>query len=158
MEEERCAGCGLAIEGGERGCQRVMDELLARDFADPLYFRVHRLMVDTYSLQHPDRYCASAKSLAAHLAGLCSIVERGASRAVGAEALRRWLDGPGPRGLEKPAIPAARGPLTIADVRGAPDPVAYAAAVDRWARATWEAYAPLHAVAREWARAALARG
>ena len=64
---ERCSGCGLVVPGGTAGCQAIMDEVLARDFSDVLYFRVHRMMVDTYSLQHPERYCASAKSLAAHL-------------------------------------------------------------------------------------------
>ena len=133
-----------------------MDELLGRDFSDVLYFRVHRLMVDTYALQHPERYCASAKSLAAHLSGLCSILERGGSRARGSDALRRWLDG-GRADLEKPELPARRGELTIADVRGAEGPVAYDEAVERWARSTWEAYAPLHGLARSWVEAATAR-
>jgi uncharacterized protein DUF5946 len=130
-----------------------MDALLARDFSDVAYFRVHRLMVDTYALQHPERYCASAKSLAAHLTGLCWLIERGGSRAVGGEPLRGWLNGKVP--LEKPAIPAHRGTLTIADVMDAPDAAAYADAVDRWSRATWEAYAPLHAQARAWIELAL---
>jgi hypothetical protein len=60
-----------------------MDGFLARDFSDVAYFRVHRLMVDVYSLHHPDRYCASGKSLAAHLTGLGVLLERGGSRAVG---------------------------------------------------------------------------
>src|SRR5262249_25137800 len=150
---ESCAGCGLRVSGGTAGCQALMDELLARDFSNVIYFRVHRQMVDTYALQHPERYCASAKSLAAHLTGLCWLLERGGSRAVGSEPLRRWLDGK--VALDKPELPAERGSLTIADVRGIDDPVAYAAAVDRWARATWEAYAPLHGLAHDWIETAL---
>ena len=130
-----------------------MDELLARDFGDFRYFRVHRLMVDTYSMQHPERYCKSAKSLAAHLTGLAWLMEHGGDRALGSEPLRRWLNGRSD--LEKPPIPGFRGVLTIADVRGARDPEAYALAVERWARSTWEAYAPLHELAREWIRLAL---
>lgn len=56
---EQCSGCGLVVRGGTHGCQAIMDELLARDFSEVLYFRVHRMMVDTYCLQHPDRYCVS---------------------------------------------------------------------------------------------------
>jgi len=153
---DRCAGCGLAVAGGTAGCQAIFDELLARDFGDAVYFRRHRMLVDVYSLQHPERYCASAKSLAAHLGGLCSILEHGASPAIGAEWLRIWLDGT-PR-LEKPALPAFRGALTIADVRAASDPEAHGQAVERWARATWEACAPLHPVARAWVDAARAHG
>lgn len=71
---ERCSGCGLVVRGGTAGCQAIMDDLLARDFSNVAYFRVHRMMVDTYCLQHPERYCVSAKSLAAHLTGLCWLI------------------------------------------------------------------------------------
>lgn len=152
---EACAGCGLVLRGGTAGCQALFEELLARDFSDVVYFTVHRMMVDAYSLQHPDRYCASAKSFAAHLTGLCWILERGGSAAVGGEPLRRWLNG-SPR-LEKPDVPVFRGGLTIADVHGAPDASAYATAVENWARTTWTAYGALHAQARQWIEDALGR-
>jgi len=130
-----------------------MNELLARDFSSVVYFRVHRMMVDTYCLQHPARYCVSAKSFAAHLTGLCWLIEHGGSRAVGSESLRRWLNGI-PR-IEKPEIPSFRGSHTLADVREAPDPEAHARAVERWARSTWEAYSALHSLARHWIQQAL---
>ena len=154
MEKEPvCDGCGLASSEGTAGCQAIFDALLARDFSDATYFRMHRMLVDTYSLQHPDRYCASAKSLAAHLTGLGALLERGGSRAVGVEALRRWLDGN--TSVEKPRLPSFRGALTIADVHRAPDPQAYGEAVERWARSTWDAYAALHPQARSWIAEAL---
>lgn len=147
-ELQPCDGCGLRVEGGTAGCQAFFDELIARDFSNALYFRVHRLMVDVYSLQHPARYCKSVKSLAAHLCGLYGILESDASRAVGDEAFRRWLDGK--VDLEKPELPSFRGELTIESVRDASDPGTYARAVERWARSTWDAYAPLHPLARDW--------
>jgi hypothetical protein len=151
---EPCSGCGLVVGAGTTGCQAILDELLARDFSDVAYFLVHRLMVDTYALQHPDRYCVSAKSLAAHLTGLCWILEHGGSPAVGSESLRRWLDG-APR-IERPEPPSFRGGLTIADVREARDPENHAArAVQDWARSTWDAYASLHALAGHWVEQAL---
>ncbi|HXW06930.1 MAG TPA: DUF5946 family protein [Vicinamibacterales bacterium] len=152
--DERCRGCGLAVAGGDSGCQAIMDGLLARDFSDALYFRVHRLFVDVYSLQHPDRYCVSFKSLAAHLAGLCWSLEHNGSRAVPSEPIRRWLERHAHE--PKPPLPVARGALTVGHARGAADPVAYGRAVDEWARSTWAAYAPLHSLAREWVRRALA--
>jgi len=145
---ERCEGCGLEVAGGTAGCQALFDEMLARDFSDAAYFGTHRLLVDAYSLQHPERYCASAKSLAAHLCGLAQILEQDASAAVGDAALRRWLDGQTP--IEKPPLPALRGTRTIADVQAAKDASKHLQEVDRWARAVWEAYAPLHDVARRW--------
>ena len=56
-------------------CQEMFDHLLARSFSDLTYGRFHRIFVDLYSLQHPDKYCASAKSFAAHLTGLCCVME-----------------------------------------------------------------------------------
>jgi uncharacterized protein DUF5946 len=145
---EPCSGCGFVVQGGTEGCQEIFERLGARDFGNAAYFRVHRLMVDTFSLQHPDRYCKSAKSFAAHFTGLCVILEKGASPAVGNERLRRWLDGK-PK-IAKPPPPAFRGKLTVGDVDDASDPDTYAADVARWARSTWEAYASLHPLAREW--------
>jgi hypothetical protein len=110
------------------------------------------MMVDAYALQHPERYCVSAKSLAAHLTGLCWAVEHAGNRAIESKPLRRWLNGT-PR-IEKPVLPAVRGSLTIEDVREPVDPASHAAAVERWARATWDAYSDLHALARRWIREA----
>lgn len=153
---DRCDGCGLSIAGGTTGCQSIMDEQLALHFGNAAYFGVHRLLVDAYSLQHPDRYCVSFKSLAAHLAHLCWTVERGGSRAVPSEAIRRWVERH-PH-LEKPPLPESRGTVTIADVARASTPAEHHRAVERWAAATWEAYAPLQSTARHWVDLALGTG
>ena len=151
---ERCGGCGLNIVGGTAGCQSLMDELLARDFTDVTYFRVHRLLVDTYCLQHPDKYCVSFKSFAAHLVHLCWSLESGGSRAVPSDAIRRWVERH-PH-LTKPPVPHVRGALMINDVVQAPGAAAHERAVEEWARSTWDAYAALQPVAREWLRLARA--
>ena len=149
---ERCEGCGLAVAGGTAGCQSIMDNLLALHFGDATYFGAHRLFVDTYALQHPDRYCASFKSLAAHLSHLCWSLEQGGSPALPSEELRRWVElHPD---LSKPALPAFRGKLTIDHTARTADGEAHARAVEEWARATWEAYASLQELARQWIRSA----
>jgi hypothetical protein len=150
---EPCGGCGRTVEGGTAGCRERFEGLLARDFSDARFFSVHRLFVDCYALQHPDQYCVSAKSLAAHLVGLAQIVEAGTSAATGSPDLRRWLDGR--RELGKPALPEERGAITLGDLEAIEDPAAWREAVRRWANSVWAAYAPLHGLAREWlARAA----
>lgn len=116
--------------------------------ADVRFFRVHRTMVDAYCLQHPDRYCASAKSLAAHLCGLAAAIDDGGSIAQGESALQRWLDGTS--SLVKPELPARRGAVTIRSLDGIDDPAAHAAAVAAWAQSIWTAYASLHTTARTW--------
>jgi uncharacterized protein DUF5946 len=148
----RCAGCGLEVAGGAGGCQKIMDEILALHFGDATYFGVHRLFVDSYALQHPERYCVSFKSLSAHLAHLCWSLEEGGSRAIPSEPIRRWVERH--PDLPKPELPARRGAITIEHVAKAPDPEAHHRAVEEWARATWEAYAALHPLAREWVRSA----
>jgi hypothetical protein len=132
-----------------------MDECLALHFTQPAYFGVHRLFVDVYCLQHPERYCVSFKSLSAHLAHLCWTLEFGGTRAVPSEAIRLWVERH--PDLEKPSIPLFRGAVTIDAVHRAKLPSDHHAAVQEWARATWDAYAELHAKAREWVAAALER-
>ena len=150
---EPCSGCGLQVPGGATGCQSIMDTLLALQFSHPAYFAVHRLFVDTYSMQHPERYCVSFKSLAAHLAHLCWSLECGGSRALPSEGIRRWVE----RQADsvKPALPELRGTVTIDSVARTTTPAEHHQAVEIWARATWEAYASLHSTARHWVDLAL---
>lgn len=152
---DRCAGCGLTVLGGTDGCRARFDAVLVREYEWGVPYLVHRLAVDTYALQHPERYCRSAKSLAAHLTGLCWALEHGGHPA-GLRALQRWLSGAAP--VVQPDLPATRGALTIADVDAATDAVAYLAAVTRWAQATWQAYASLQPLARRWVQEALGWG
>ncbi|HLJ28269.1 MAG TPA: DUF5946 family protein [Candidatus Angelobacter sp.] len=87
---ERCPECGAPV-GGADGCQKLFDEVLARELSDPLYFSANRTTMDCYALQHPHRYCASFKSFAAHLAGLCCAMEYRRDPAM----MRRHPLGPG---------------------------------------------------------------
>jgi hypothetical protein len=145
---ETCTGCGLEIEGSTSGCQTAYDEFRGRETAElAASYGSTRLTVDVYCLQHPDRYCVSAKSLAAHLTGVCWALERGGN-ARGLSLLQRWLNGRVE--LQKPPIPGFRGALTIGDLARVEDTAAYIAALDRWARSTWAAYASLHDMARGW--------
>lgn len=140
-----CEGCGLIIDGGFAGCLVLYQRTLVLSGALPTHVGLGRLAFDTYSVQHPNRYCISAKSLAAHLGGLCWGLEHGGDPR-GYEYLRRSLDGPGR--FPKPALPSHRGTLTIADVATG-DEASQAPRVEAWARATWAAYADL----QDWARA-----
>ena len=110
-------------------------------------------MVDAYCLQHPDEYCVSSKSLAAHLMGVCWSLEFGGTRATPNESIRKWVEQH--PSLEKPQVPTQRGALTIVAVASSGDVEAYALAVDAWARSVWDAYGSLHSAARGWVNAAL---
>jgi hypothetical protein len=152
---ETCSSCGLAVAGGIDGCQRLFESIGLREYEDMRFGRYHRIVVDVYAMQHPDRYGRSAKSFAAHLTGLCAWLEDEAGAPEVNAAVQRWLSGPSP--IEKPSVPTTYGALTVRELVDEADPVRYGDALRRWARSTWDAYASLHSIARLWIATALAK-
>jgi putative intracellular protease/amidase len=150
VKPSACSGCGLLVPGGVDGCQALFDDESVREYGDIRFAGRRRLVVDAYALQHPERYCASATSLAAHLTGLCIAIEHRPREEAINDAVQRWLSRR-PQ-LDKPALPPTHGPLTIADVLAASDPMSHRAVVERWARGIWTAYAGLHPIARAWVK------
>ena len=148
VSSSRCESCGAAV-GGLDGCRALFDALLAREFGDYRFARLHRLMVDTYALQHPEQYMRSAKSFAAHLTGMCAAMETEGAQAVN-QAVQQWLNGP--KKIERPAdVPAGqRGEVTITYVHETSEPGEYLRRIQAWASSTWSAWASHHALAREW--------
>ena len=142
-----CNGCGLEIEGGRDACQRLFESRMSLETSDYRYARLHRLVVDCYCLQHPQQYCVSAKSLMAHLAGLCIAIERDGEQEA-YRTLQKSLNG-NPT-LVKPALSEARGNCTIADVLKTSDPNGYAHCVNEWANQIWRAYQSTQDWARDW--------
>jgi hypothetical protein len=143
-----CASCGLIVAGGTEGCQRLFESIGLREHEDLQFARYHRIVVDVYAMQHPDRYGRSAKSFAAHLTGLCAWIDDEAGAQAANAVVQRWLSGPSP--IEKPSLPTRYGAITIGDLVEAEDPLRYGEVLRRWARTTWDAYALLHGTAREW--------
>jgi hypothetical protein len=115
---------------------------------------MHRLTVDAYSLQHPERFMKSSKSAAAHLAAMCWTMERGRSLHL-PEPLKRWVDGPRRYARVTAPPPGCRGGLTVASVADAADPADYEARVLAWAASAWQAWAPHWDQARAWVEEAL---
>src|SRR5262245_31788018 len=90
---DHCEACGAVASEGRNGCQTLFDQILAREFSDYRFGRLHRLTVDTYSLQHPEQYMRSGKSFVAHLTGMCAALESDDAVAIN-QAVQRWLNGP----------------------------------------------------------------
>jgi hypothetical protein len=116
--------------------ERFDDSELASDW---------RLIVDCYAVQH-DTYILSARSLAAHLTGVCIALEHGGDESL-LKALQRWLGRT--RDLVKPAVPERRGDVTI-DAVIAAAPEDRGAMVRAWAASAWAAWAEHQALARSW--------
>ena|ERR1044071_2186961 len=142
-----CEDCGASVSGGRDGCLKLFEEVIAREFGDYRYGRRHRLTVDAYALQHPDRYMRSGKSFAAHLTGTCAAFEHEDTQALN-QTIQKWLS-TNPR-IEKPArLPERRGDLNITYVHSAPDADEHVKRVREWASDVWGAWAEHHALARQ---------
>jgi hypothetical protein len=143
-----CEDCGAAVSEGKEGCQRLFQEVLVREYSDYRYAKNHRLMVDAYSLQHPDSYMRSGKSFAAHLTGICSALEYEDGSAIN-RAVQSWLSGA--RMIDKPAqLPARRGDLTIIYIHSATNAEEHNKRVRDWACSVWAAWSDYHNLARQW--------
>lgn len=151
-QAERCPQCGTSVAGGRAGCEALFDEIRFAATADRRIATVHRLAFDTYCMQHPESYCVSAKSYAAHLTGLCCGVEHNGDPAIYA-AIPRWLNGS--VALEKPEVLTRRGAITIANVLATPNVEARVKRIHEWADHVWGFYASQHELAQAWITAAL---
>jgi hypothetical protein len=143
------------VPQGREACQKLFDEVLAREFGDYKYARMHRLTVDVYALQHPSEYMRSAKSYAAHLTGMYVALDLGDTSEVN-RAVQQWLNGS--KGFPRPDHPAPRqrGVLTIIHVHEAVEPEDHLRRVHEWALSAWEAWRAYHHVARQWVQQAIA--
>jgi hypothetical protein len=155
-----CIGCGALVPdidgpthryiGASPGCWAIFGEVVAREFSDYRYARVHLLTVDAYALQHSGTPSPqSIQSVAIHLISLYLAFERGydlqrATKAMQRAATRkphfRWLD-----------PPASPGDITVMDIYQARGPDEHVQRVEGWARAVWNAWEPHHETVRRWA-------
>jgi CTP:molybdopterin cytidylyltransferase MocA len=161
---EACPGCGARYLpqvldethpyiGASPACWATFGEVLAREFGDITFGRVHRQTVDVYSVQHPgtdDR--RQRQSVALHLIGLCHWLEHDVAfdrlnaitqRLASAERRWPWL------------TPPEAYPMSVGGLLEARDGAEHVRLVRQWADTTWEAWAAHHWTVREWARDAL---
>jgi CTP:molybdopterin cytidylyltransferase MocA len=162
---EACPGCGARYAphptdlthdyiGASPACWATFGELLAREFGDIAYGRLHRHSVDVYTVQHPgedDR--RQRQSVAIHLIGLCHWLEHGLDAQRVIAATQAMLQGGRP---DWPWLtPPIEYELTVGDVLVAGTGAEHERLVRRWAELTWEAWHPHHDVVRRWAADAL---
>jgi CTP:molybdopterin cytidylyltransferase MocA len=164
---EACHGCGArflpqvpdethAYLGASAACWSAFGEVLAREFGDITFGRVHRHSVDVYAVQHPghdDR--RQRQSVALHLVAICHWLEHG----LGMERLNAVTQRLANEDRPWPWLAPPDGyPMTVVDLLSARTGPDHVALVRRWAEATWAAWSAHHATARAWARDALDGG
>jgi hypothetical protein len=140
-----CEDCRAIVSEGKIGCQKMFEEVIAREFGDYRYGRIHRLTVDVYCMQHPNPYLRSGKSFAAHLTGLCSALEYENSLDIN-RLVQKWLS-TNPK-INKPAqLPKHFGDLTIDYVHSAVNAEEHLERVRQWAISVWNAWSEHHSLA-----------
>ncbi len=153
----RCYGCGALVPAGDGpthryigaspGCWAIYGEVLAREYDDIRYARLHQVTVDAYAAQHPGVPSPqSIQSVTLHLVSLCVVMELGwpgqdATRVIQRIANQKqafiWLE-----------PPSALGEMTVWDLHASSDPEDHAQRVRRWGHEVWQAWAPHHATIR----------
>lgn len=160
MALETCPGCGAEFPPfngathpymrSSSGCWAAFGAVLAREYADPTLFAVHRLSVDAYAVQHPGDPSSrpAVQSVGLHLARLTLQLERGlsAERANAVmlqlteyKARFHWLE-----------PPASLGAVTVAQVAPLADPAQHAEGVRAWSRSALDAWQAHHATVERW--------
>ena len=150
---DHCPECRAQVEGGRGGCQALFDEITYATQTDLRLAAIHRLALDTYCMQHVESYCASAKSYAAHLIGLCWAIDHPSDPAPVALSLRLVnLNA----NIVKPTVLSDRGEITLPTLmtsylaNGDVDELVQS--IHAWANVVWVAYASQHEIARAWLR------
>lgn len=160
-----CPGCGARLPdpatvdedhpfvGASPGCWLAFTEVLAREYGDPTYGRVHRHTVDAYAAQHPGRdERRERQSVALHLIGLCHWLELDVpygrlnaltQRLASTDRAWPWL------------APPSSYEMTVVEVLAARSGEEHVARVRAWASSVWSAWAPHHDLVRRWAADAL---
>ena len=154
-----CPGCRIVLPaagpthaymGASPGCWALYRRLSTAPYARRPGSRLRRLVEDAYAVQHPGvQGRRSLQSVAVHLMGLCTLLERDVELprqvpVLGRMPARKTMD------LHWLAPPAKRGRLTVHDVFEAGYGDGHADAVEAWARDVWKAWASHHATVRGW--------
>ena len=124
--------------------------VLAREYSDPRYFRVHRVTVDAYAAQHPGQASRrSIQSVAVHLIGLYAVLQLGHNNRRATEAVRKAADSSDRFVWLEP--PDSRGTVTVLDVAAALNPAEHQSVVLRWAHSIWDSWKANHQTVQRWA-------
>lgn len=139
--------------GASPACWAAFGEVLAREFGDVTFGRVHRNTVDVYSVQHPGTdERRQRQSVALHLIGVCHWLEHD----LGIEQLNAITQRLASEDRPWPWLePPTSYPMTVVDVLAARDGAQHVAVVRRWAEETWSAWSAHQELVRQWSRDAI---
>jgi Family of unknown function (DUF5946) len=152
-----CSGAAYPPLGVSGPCWALFGAVLAREFADPAYYRdVHFLTVATYAVQHPSRPSGvAAETLSLQLITMLLATERRLPREEIERAVARLAMSP-PRGVRWLEPPRPNGTVTVDHVLQAASAAQHRSAVGDWAANVWMAWGEHHETIRDRAAEAIA--
>lgn len=151
---QKCPGCGATCEpfdgpthgyfGESPGCWKTYGLVLAREYEDRNFWKVHRLTVDTYAAQHPfNKDRRNIQSVNIHLMALHGILDLGLPfddipplLRTAASAFKDTFTFLEP--------PNSLGSISVNDVYTAATAAEHEEIVWKWARSVWSAWQPHH--------------
>lgn len=162
MKTIACIGCGAQVPdidgpthkylGASPGCWKIYSDVLAKEYGDPEYMKVHRLTVDAYSLQHLGTESPQTiQSMNLHLMALCAALEHNVEYDFIPKIMNRrlkeykdkeifsWLNPP-------PSL----GSITIVEVAKATTLREHTEIVNAWARDVWQQWHEHHELIEEY--------
>ncbi len=149
-----CIGCGAYVPdtegpthkylGASPGCWEIFGDILAKEYNDPAYMKVHRLTVDAYAVQHPGNKSAQTiQSINLHLIALCATLEHGVEYPFIPKIMNKkikeykkvftWL-----------TPPKFLGNITVVDVAPEKNAKEHEKLVNDWAKSAWNAWSDYH--------------
>ena len=126
--------CDHPYIGSSRACWEVYEQVLAKEFSDPAYFKVHRITVDAYAASHigdqSDRRARQSANL--HLIALYLFFQKGAP----IHEIKTFLSQATTPKRDWPVVQSVDSPdwLTVYDVVKASNPEEHEALVYQWGR------------------------
>ena len=156
----RCPGCGGVfpdVQGPTHrymtsvpGCWDAFGEVVGREFSGWWIGEVHRLVVDTYAVQHPgDGSPQAVQSVGLHLVALHLTLVEGVRQDTVVRVLQAGAKGPVAfTPLAPPVQPAWK---TVSDVLPAEDLRQHEDLARAWAASAWEGWRAHHAQVHAWA-------
>jgi len=157
-----CTGCGASVPdiqgpthkylGAFPGCWKIFGDILAKEYSDQAYMRVHRLTVDAYAVQHiGDKSPQTIQSINLHLLALCVALEHGVKYSFIPQIMNKkikeyknvfaWL-----------SPPKYFGAITVVDVAKAKNAKEHEKLVSDWAKAAWDSWKHHHKIIENYLR------
>lgn len=131
------------------GCWDTYTRVLAKEYSDPDYFKVHRVTVDAYAASHPGRPEArTIQSINLHLIGLCMVFELGKDPESSTPYLQlakdkfhnefQWLEG------------RKKAEICVSRVLLSKDAKSHQKLVLDWGKTVWQSWSNTHAMIRSY--------